>query len=70
MDDHPAGGNRHWALRARSRGAVVTFYEVALRSGGRDDGPPGPRPEYYPGYFAAFVLDPDGNRIEATCHRP
>ncbi len=67
-DDH-VGGRRHWALRAHSRGAVVAFHRAALRSGGRDDGPPGPRPEYHPAYFAAFVLDPDANRIEAVCHR-
>lgn len=64
------GGDRHWALRARDHATVVAFHEAALRSGGRDDGPPGPRPDYHATYFAAFVLDPDGNRIEAVCHRP
>jgi catechol 2,3-dioxygenase-like lactoylglutathione lyase family enzyme len=64
------GGARHWALRARDRDAVVAFYEAALASGGRDDGAPGLRRDFHPSYFAAFVLDPDGNRIEAVCHRP
>lgn len=63
------GGSRHWALRAPDHNSVVAFHEAALRSGGRDDGPPGLRLEYHPSYFAAFVLDPDGNRIEAVCHR-
>lgn len=69
LDAGPIGGARHWALRARDRASVVAFYEAALGAGGRDDGPPGPRPEFHPAYFAAFVLDPDGNRIEAVCHR-
>ncbi|TWT12840.1 VOC family protein [Reyranella sp. CPCC 100927] len=62
--------NRHWAFRAPSRAAVRAFYEAALAQGGRDDGPPGLRPEYNPTYYAAFVLDPDGNRIEAVCREP
>ena len=68
--DDPAGGARHWALRAPDRDAVAGFHRAGLASGGRDDGPPGLRPEFHPGYFAAFVLDPDGNNIEAVCHRP
>jgi catechol 2,3-dioxygenase-like lactoylglutathione lyase family enzyme len=65
----PSGGERHWALRAHDRSAVERFYEAALASGGRDDGAPGLRAEFHPSYYAAFVLDPDGNRIEAVCHR-
>jgi catechol 2,3-dioxygenase-like lactoylglutathione lyase family enzyme len=65
----PTGGARHWALRARDRDGVVAFYEAALAAGGRDDGRPGLRPDFHASYFAAFVLDPDGNRIEAVCHR-
>lgn len=65
----PIGGVRHWALRARDRESVVRFYEAALQSGGEDDGAPGLRRDFHPSYFAAFVLDPDGNRIEAVCHR-
>jgi catechol 2,3-dioxygenase-like lactoylglutathione lyase family enzyme len=68
QSDDPIGGVRHWALRARNRESVVRFYEAALRSGGADDGAPGLRRDFHPSYFAAFVLDPDGNRIEAVCH--
>jgi catechol 2,3-dioxygenase-like lactoylglutathione lyase family enzyme len=61
---------RHWAFRAPTRAAVRAFHAAALATGGRDDGPPGLRPEYDPTYYAAFVLDPDGNRIEAVCRQP
>jgi catechol 2,3-dioxygenase-like lactoylglutathione lyase family enzyme len=56
----------HVCLRAPSAEAVDAFHATALKVGGRSDGPPGPRPEYTPGYYAAFILDPDGNRIEAV----
>ena len=62
--------NRHWCFRAPSRAAVDAFHAAALACNGRCDGPPGLRPVYHPHYYAAFVLDPDGNRIEAVCHRP
>ncbi|MGA0561085.1 VOC family protein [Ancylobacter sp. VNQ12] len=61
--------NRHWCFRAPERAAVDAFHAAALANGGRDDGPPGLRRDYHPSYYAAFVLDPDGNRIEAVCHR-
>jgi catechol 2,3-dioxygenase-like lactoylglutathione lyase family enzyme len=61
---------RHWAFRAPSRAAVRAFHAAALVHGGRDDGAPGLRPDYSPTYYAAFVLDPDGNRIEAVCRDP
>jgi catechol 2,3-dioxygenase-like lactoylglutathione lyase family enzyme len=61
--------NRHWAFRAPSRAAVRAFHAAALAHGGSDDGPPGPRPQYHPDYYAAFVRDPDGNRIEAVTHQ-
>lgn len=61
--------NRHWAFRAPSRAAVHAFHAAALAHGGTDDGPPGPRPKYHPDYYAAFVRDPDGNRIEAVTHQ-
>src|SRR6266849_5827692 len=60
----------HLCFRAPNRSAVQAFYDAALVSGGRDDGKPGLRPEYHPDYFAAFVRDPDGHRIEAVCHAP
>ena len=56
----------HVCLRARSREAVDAFHASALRAGATSDGAPGPRPEYSPGYYAAFVRDRDGNRIEAV----
>jgi catechol 2,3-dioxygenase-like lactoylglutathione lyase family enzyme len=59
-------GGVHVCLRAPDSAAVDAFYAAALKEGGKADGPPGPRPEYTPGYYAAFVLDPDGNRIEAV----
>lgn len=62
--------NRHGCFRAPSRAAARAFHEAALASGGRDDGPPGIRDVYSPDYYAAFVLDPDGNRIEALTRRP
>lgn len=58
----------HVAFAADSFAAVVRFHERALAAGGRDNGRPGPRPEYAPGYHAAFVLDPDGHNIEAVFH--
>ena len=62
--------NRHWCFRAPSRPAVDAFHAAGLAAGGRCDGPPGLRAEYHPSYYAAFLLDPDGNRVEAVCHRP
>ena len=55
----------HIAFLAPSREAVHAFYEAALAAGGRDNGAPGPRP-YHPGYYSAFVLDPDGNNVDAV----
>ena len=62
------GPGFHLAFAAPSRGAVDEFHRAALASGGRDNGPPGLRPQYAPDYYAAFVLDPDGYRIEAVIH--
>jgi len=59
----------HLAFQARDRSAVHAFFAAALAAGGRDNGPPGER-HYHPGYYAAFVLDPDGNNIEAVYHGP
>ncbi len=60
----------HVAFRARSRALVDAFYKAAMAAGGRDNGGPGLRPHYHPNYYGAFVLDPDGNNIEAVCHAP
>jgi catechol 2,3-dioxygenase-like lactoylglutathione lyase family enzyme len=62
-------GILHIAFRAANRSAVEAFYRAALAAGGRDNGPPGPRKHYHPNYFGAFVLDPDGNNVEAVCHQ-
>lgn len=56
----------HVALRAPDTASVVAFYDAAVRAGAVSDGAPGPRPEYTAGYYAAFVRDPEGNRIEAV----
>jgi len=58
------------AFSAPSRAVVDAFYAAALAAGGTDNGAPGPRPHYDPDYYGAFVLDPDGNNIEAVCHTP
>jgi catechol 2,3-dioxygenase-like lactoylglutathione lyase family enzyme len=63
----PIGG-AHVAFECEDRGSVDAFYEAALAAGGADNGPPGLRPQYAPDYYAAYVLDPDGNNIEAVCH--
>ena len=60
----------HLCFRAPDRAAVQAFHAAALAAGGRDDGAPRLRPLYHPDYFAAFVIDPDGHRIEAVCHAP
>ncbi len=60
-------GRSHVAFQARDRAMVDAFYHAALTHGGRDNGAPGER-SYHPGYYAAFVLDPDGNNIEAVYH--
>lgn len=60
----------HVCFRASDRAAVHAFHAAALTRGGRSDGEPGLRTQYHPDYFAAFVLDPDGHRLEAVCHAP
>ncbi len=66
MPSVPPDSGVHVCLRARTTAAVDAFHAAALASGGRSDGLPGPRPEYHASYYAAFVFDPDGNRIEAV----
>lgn len=65
----PASGV-HLAFRADSRATVRAFHAAALATGGRDNGAPGLRPQYHPDDYGAFVLDPDGKKIEAVCHDP
>jgi catechol 2,3-dioxygenase-like lactoylglutathione lyase family enzyme len=57
----------HFCFKAKSRAAVDAFHAAALKHGGRDNGKPGVRADYDPKYYAAFVVDPDGYRIEAYC---
>jgi catechol 2,3-dioxygenase-like lactoylglutathione lyase family enzyme len=66
----PATTGCHLAWRAPSRGAVDAFHAAALAHGGRDNGAPGLRPHYHAHYYGAFVIDPDGNNVEAVCHAP
>ncbi|WP_162651702.1 VOC family protein [Lentilitoribacter sp. Alg239-R112] len=60
----------HFAFKAETRGEVDAFYEAAIAAGGVCNGKPGLRPHYHEHYYGAFVLDPDGNNIEAVCHTP
>lgn len=60
-------GRHHLAFQAQDRAMVEAFHKAALAAGGKDNGGPGERP-YHPGYYAAFVIDPDGNNIEAVYH--
>ena len=64
---HPHSVRQHTAFAAKSRAEVDAFHAAALNAGGTDNGAPGLREGYPPGYYAAFVLDPDGNNIEAVC---
>lgn len=61
-----ADSGTHICLRARTTEAVDAFHKAAIGAGGSDDGPPGMRPEYNDRYYAAFIRDPDGNRIEVV----
>jgi catechol 2,3-dioxygenase-like lactoylglutathione lyase family enzyme len=58
----------HLAFVAENREQVDAFHRAALEAGGKDNGAPGPRPQYHASYYAAFVIDPDGHNIEAVCH--
>ena len=61
-------GPTHLAFQAKDKATVDAFHKAALAHGGTDNGAPGERPHYHPGYYAAFVLDPDGNNVEAVYH--
>ena len=66
----PANTGVHVAFQATRRALVDAFHTAAIAAGGRDNGKPGLREGYHPSYYGAFVLDPDGNNIEAVCHDP
>ena len=68
--DSSLSGPVHIAFTAQDRSSVAAFHAAALEAGAPDNGPPGLRPEYHANYFGAFVIDPDGNNIEAVCHDP
>jgi catechol 2,3-dioxygenase-like lactoylglutathione lyase family enzyme len=61
---------RHIAFAAADRPSVDTWHAAAVEAGGKDNGAPGERPLYHPGYYGAFAIDPDGNNVEAVCHVP
>lgn len=72
FDGRPAtwGNGTHTAFRAESREAVNRFHATALKNGGTCDGPPGPRPQYSPHYYGAYIRDPVGNKLQAVCREP
>ncbi len=70
VEENPTSGMLHIALGSKDHAGVDAFHAAALRAGGTDNGPPGPRPHYHADYYAAFVLDQDGHNIEAVCHTP
>ena len=61
-------GRHHLAFQAKDQATVDAFHKAGLAAGGRDNGAPGLRDQYHPGYYAAFLIDPDGNNIEAVFH--
>jgi len=65
--DQPVGPGTHVAFSAKDRKAVNQFHALGVKTGGRDNGAPGPRPDYSDTYYAAFLLDPDGHNVEAVC---
>ena len=65
--DSASGSTAHLAFTAPSRQSVSRFHQAGLKAGGRDNGSPGLRQDYSPSYYAAFLLDPDGNNVEAVC---
>jgi catechol 2,3-dioxygenase-like lactoylglutathione lyase family enzyme len=68
MQREPFGSGTHVAFHASNRETVDAFHAAGLAAGGTDNGAPGIREQYHPTYYAAFVLDPDGNNVEAVCH--
>lgn len=70
ISDRGPSGPLHVAFTSPDRATVDAFHRAALAAGGRDNGPPGLRAVYHPSYYGAFILDPDGNNIEAVAHGP
>ena len=70
VEREPATTGTHVAFHCRDHATVDAFHAAALAAGGTDNGTPGVRAHYHPSYYGAFVLDPDGNNIEAVCHAP
>jgi catechol 2,3-dioxygenase-like lactoylglutathione lyase family enzyme len=68
LSEGAAKGATHVALIAPDRKSVDAFHKAAVAAGGRDNGPAGLRADYHATYYAAFVIDPDGNNVEAVCH--
>jgi catechol 2,3-dioxygenase-like lactoylglutathione lyase family enzyme len=66
-DNGPALAGAHIALRAPDHAAIEKFHSDGIEAGGRDNGGAGPRADYSPSYYAAFLIDPDGNNVEAVC---
>lgn len=66
----PAVPRFHLAFTANTRAEVDAFYQAAINNGGKDEGKPGLRIQYHPNYYAAYVFDLDGYKIEAVCHKP
>jgi len=65
----PTPGGSHVAFQSAARKKVDHFHTAAVKAGGKDNGKPGVRGHYAPTYYAAFVIDPDGNNIEVVCHK-
>lgn len=63
------GNGAHVAFITTDRATVDAFHAAALAHGGTDEGAPGPRPHYHANYYGAYVRDPDGNKLQAVCHR-
>jgi catechol 2,3-dioxygenase-like lactoylglutathione lyase family enzyme len=69
-DSGSSSGRVHVAFACPDHQSVDAFYRAAIEAGGKDNGAPGLRPHYHPNYYGPFVLDPDGNNVEAVCHTP
>jgi catechol 2,3-dioxygenase-like lactoylglutathione lyase family enzyme len=66
----PRSSSVHLAFKSRNRSGVSKFFEAGLKSGGKDNGTPGLRPDYAKDYYAAYLFDPDGNNVEAVTFEP